>query len=64
MRSTDPAFGYDVVATILPPDSTSYRDTGLIAGQHYFYFVGVTYPLDWNDDGCNYSPGDVVTPGP
>ena len=64
MRSMDPVYvGYELIAT-LPPNSTSYRDTGLSAGQHYFYLVGVTYPQDPYDDYHNYWATDVLMPGP
>ena len=49
MRSTDPTGLFDIVAN-LPPDSTSYRDTGLSPGQHYWYVVAVRYPVSWYYD--------------
>ena len=52
--------GYDIyrsssdgsfwVVASLPPDATSYRDSGLVAGQQYCYGVAVRYPAYYDPD--------------
>ena len=52
-RTTDlQTSDWQLVAT-LAPDSSSYRDTGLAAGQQYWYIVATAYPDAWYDDQYN-----------
>jgi hypothetical protein len=62
-RSTSFAGPYEPLAT-LPPDATKFRDTGLTAGQEYWYLVVVSYPQNWQYDTYNWAWAGMTPPLP
>jgi hypothetical protein len=53
---------WESVSCATDHSSTTCRDTGLVAGQHYLYSITAMYPQNWHYDFYNSSWVEVSTP--